>query len=144
MSPVATETLTSGWGLGPTPKYTVIYTGKLHHHRGRYRHSRVSQARFDKSTAASLQQAQLKGSAARDRSSTRQRGDCGDVKSEAGRDLPNTAIGLPEEESTATLSDKHTDARLIAMRNDESGHGILGKPRGEESAIEEEKGLKRL
>ena len=37
MSPVATETPTPGWGLGPTPAYTVIYTGKLHHDRGRYR-----------------------------------------------------------------------------------------------------------
>lgn len=36
MSPVATETPTPGWGLGPTPAYTVIYTGKLHHDRGRY------------------------------------------------------------------------------------------------------------
>ena len=36
MSPVATEALTPGWGLGPTPAYTVIYTGKLHHERGRY------------------------------------------------------------------------------------------------------------
>ena len=37
MSPVATETPTPGWGLGATPAYTVIYTGKLHHDRGRYR-----------------------------------------------------------------------------------------------------------
>lgn len=37
MSPVATETPTPGWGLGPTPAYAVIYTGKLHHDRGRYR-----------------------------------------------------------------------------------------------------------
>lgn len=36
MSPVATETPKPGWGLGPTPAYTVIYTGKLHHERGRY------------------------------------------------------------------------------------------------------------
>ena len=36
MSPVATETPTPGWGRGPTPAYTVIYTGKLHHDRGRY------------------------------------------------------------------------------------------------------------
>jgi len=40
MSPVATETPTPGWGLGPTPAYTVIYTGKLHHDRGRYRKPR--------------------------------------------------------------------------------------------------------
>ena len=37
MSPVATETLTPGWGLGPTPAYAIIYTGKLHHERGHYR-----------------------------------------------------------------------------------------------------------
>ena len=36
MSPVTTETPSPGWGLGPTPACTVIYTGKLHHHRGRY------------------------------------------------------------------------------------------------------------
>ena len=40
MSLVATETPTPGWGLGPTPAYTVIYTGKLHHERGRYPVSR--------------------------------------------------------------------------------------------------------
>jgi hypothetical protein len=39
MSPVATETPTPGWGLGPTPAYTVIYTGKLHHDRGRYHYA---------------------------------------------------------------------------------------------------------
>ena len=42
MSPVATETPTPGWGRGPTPAYTVIYTGKLHHDRGRYRHHLAS------------------------------------------------------------------------------------------------------
>ncbi|MDR6789118.1 hypothetical protein J2Y58_004207, partial [Sphingomonas sp. BE138] len=30
-----TETPMPGWGLGPTPAYTAIYTGKLHHERGR-------------------------------------------------------------------------------------------------------------
>ena len=44
MSPVATETPTPGWGLGPTPAYTVIYTGKLHHDRGRYPLFRMEQA----------------------------------------------------------------------------------------------------
>jgi hypothetical protein len=24
-----------GWGLGPIPSNTIIYTGKLHHDRGR-------------------------------------------------------------------------------------------------------------
>ena len=41
----------AGVGLGPTPAYTVIYTGKLHHERGRYllRHAQAideDRARF--------------------------------------------------------------------------------------------------
>ena len=36
MSPVATETPTPGWGFSPTPAYTIICTGELHHERGRY------------------------------------------------------------------------------------------------------------
>ena len=35
MSPVATEIDAAGGGVNPTPGGTVIYTGKLHHVRGR-------------------------------------------------------------------------------------------------------------